>query len=335
MDHQNLKALIKDLVETFGPSGFEDPVRTLIEPLVEPFADELFVDALGNLVVHKKGNGHGQRIMIAAHMDEIGVMVTHITQEGFLHFTNLGFVFPATMMGSRLQFASGSEGIIYHESGYARSDPTTLEQHFIDVGATSKENCDIKVGDAAVFKREFRAQGNRLTAKSMDDRIGCVVAIETLRSLDSSPHDLYFVFSVQEEVGTRGAMAAANGILPDISIAIDVTPADDVPDIKKVSIELGKGPAIKVKDSGMISHGGLVRAFRQSAQEAQIPFQLEVLLRGSTDARSMQIAGPGSAAGCISIPCRYVHSQSETVDIEDVINAIELLTHFLSKPISL
>ena len=182
---------------------------------------------------------------------------------------------------------------------------------------------------------EFLAQGDRLSGKSMDDRIGCYVVLDALRRLKETPHDVYFVFSVQEEVGTRGAQAAANAIEPDIGIAVDVTPTGDVPKSRLLPVKLGEGPAIKVKDSGMISHVGLVRLMRKRAEASGIPYQLEVLDMGSTDARSMQIAGPGSAAGCISIPCRYVHSQSETVDAQDVENAVKLLLALLAEPFDL
>jgi len=194
----------------------------------------------------------------------------------------------------------------------------------------------VRVGDAAGFDRAFVARGNYLTAKSMDDRIGCYVAIEALRRLPAGvPHDVTFVFSVQEEVGTRGAEAAANRILPDVGIALDVTRTGDVPEAKAMSVSLGDGPAIKVRDSGMIAHAGLVRLMRRRAEEAGIRYQMEVLDGGSTDARSMQVAGPGCAAGCISIPCRYIHSPSETIDSRDVEGCIQLLVALLSGPIDL
>lgn len=327
--------LIKKLVEAYGPSGFEDQMRDLIRPEIEAYADELSVDAMGNLIAFKKGSGEGLKVMLAAHMDEIGIMVSHITKEGFLRFTNIGGVMPHTLRGNRVQFADGTIGIISSDPVEDRSKMHPLNKHYIDVGAAGKEDCPINVGDAAGFQREFIARGHHLTAKAMDDRIGCVVAIEAMKRLESSPHDLYFVFSVQEEVGTRGAMAAANGIEPDIGIALDVTLTGDTPEAQPMAVNLGDGPAIKVKDGGMIAHAGLVRAMRSRAEEAGIPYQLEVLLGGSTDARSMQIAGPGSAAGCISIPCRYVHSQSETVDANDVENSIKLLVELLSKAIDL
>ena len=327
--------LIKKLVEAYGPSGFEDQMRDLIRPEIEAYADEINVDAMGNLIAFKKGSGDGLKVMLAAHMDEIGVMVSHITKEGFLRFTNIGGVLPHTLRGNRVQFADGTVGVVFSDRVEDRSKMHPLNKHYIDVGATSKKDCPINVGDAAGFQREFIVRGDHLTSKAMDDRIGCVVAIEAMKRLDKSPHDLYFVFSVQEEVGTRGAQAAANGIEPDVGIALDVTLTGDMPEARPMAVNLGEGPAIKVKDSGMISHAGLVRAMRSRAEEAGIPYQLEVLVGGSTDARSIQIAGPGSAASCISIPCRYVHSQSETVDANDVENSVKLLVEVLSKPIDL
>jgi len=327
--------LIKKLVEAYGPSGFEDGMRALIRPEVEPYVDEIRVDALGNLIALKKGTGEGLKVMVAAHMDEIGVMVTHITEDGFARFTNIGGVFPPTLMGNRVQFANGTIGVIYSERLESRETVHPLDKHYIDVGANSRDDCPVTVGDAAGFTRSFVAQGDLLSAKSMDDRIGCAVAIEALQRLESTPHDVYFVFSAQEEVGTRGAQAAANGIEPDVGIALDVTMAGDTPEGPHLAVELGKGPAIKVKDRGMIAHGGLVRLMKRRAQEANIPCQMEVLEGGSTDARSMQIAGPGSAAGAISIPCRYVHSQSETVNGSDVEDSARLLVALLSTSIEL
>lgn len=331
--------LIRKLVEAYGPSGFEDQMRDLISPEIEPFVDEIIVDSLGNLIGHKKGasgNLNQRKVIIAAHMDEIGVMVTHITEKGYLRFTNIGGVYPHTLLGNRVRFGNGTIGVIGSDRLEDSKSIHPLNKHFIDVGATSREDSPVKVGDAAGFMRDLAVQGDRLVAKSMDDRIGCYVAIEALRRLPAGiDHDLYVVFSVQEEVGTRGAEVAANRILPDVAIALDVTLTGDVPEARAMDVGLGNGPAIKVKDSGMIAHAGLVRLMRQRAEEAGIPHQLEVLDGGSTDARPMQIAGPGSAAGCISIPCRYVHSQSEMVDSRDVEGAIRLLVELLTKPLPL
>ncbi|MCA9935246.1 MAG: M42 family peptidase, partial [Anaerolineales bacterium] len=170
--------LIQKLVEAYGPSGFEDGMRALIRPEVEPYADDVSVDALGNLIVHKQGDGSGLKVMIAAHMDEIGLMVTHITKEGFLRFTNIGGVRPHGLWGSRVQFADGRIGLISSDRITDRSKIHGLDKHFIDVGATSAEDCPVEVGAAVGFARPFHANGKFLTAKSMDDRIGCVIAIE-------------------------------------------------------------------------------------------------------------------------------------------------------------
>lgn len=327
--------LVKELVEAYGPSGFEDNMRDLIRPLVEDYADEISVDVMGNLIVHKRGDGSGLKVMIAAHIDEIGLMVTHITEKGFLRFTGIGGISPPTLAGNRVQFADGTIGVIYSEKWESRNQVHGLDKHYIDVGATGRDDCPVSIGDAAGFYRSFRAQGDFLVAKSMDDRIGCVVAIETLQRLEETPHDVYFVFSVQEEVGTRGAEAAANALEPDVGIALDVTRTGDTPEAHTMAVSLRDGPAIKVKDTGMIAHAGLVRLMRRRADEASIPYQMEVLDGGSTDARSIQIAGSGAAAGVISIPTRYVHTVSETVDANDVENCIRLLVEILSKPIEL
>ncbi|MEW5986887.1 MAG: M20/M25/M40 family metallo-hydrolase [Chloroflexota bacterium] len=332
-----MNELIRKLVEAYGPSGFEDGVRELIRAEIAPYFNEIRVDAMGNLIAHRPpdADGPGLKVLVAAHTDEIGVMVTHVTEKGFLRFTNIGGVFPHNLSGSRVQFADGTIGVIYWERLDDHTKVHPLSKHYIDVGATSRQDCPIGVGSAAGFTRSFVAQGRRLTAKSMDDRIGCVVMIEALKRLTSSPHDLYFVFSVQEEVGTRGAEVVANALTPDVGIAVDITPTGDMPEAPTLAVGLGQGTAIKVKDSGMIAHAGLVRLMRQRAEEAGIPYQMEVLERGSTDARSMQIAGPGCAAGCISVPCRYAHSTSETVDSEDVEASIRLLVEMVSRPIQL
>ena len=331
--------LIRTLVEAFGPSGFEDRVRDIIRPLVEPLVDEVTVDPMGNLIAHKRAAADSQnplKVMVAAHMDEIGVMVTHVTEKGFLRFTGLGGIYPHTLNGGRVRFADGSIGVIASDRVDDMGIIHPLNKHYIDVGATSREDCPVRVGEAGIFDRPLAVRGNHLTAKSMDDRIGCAIAIEALRRMTAAvPHDLYFVFSVQEEVGTRGAEAAANGILPDVGIALDVTRTGDVPETRPMDVNLGGGPAIKVKDSGMIAHAGLVRLMRRRAEEAGIAYQLEVLEGGSTDARPIQLAGSGSAAGCISIPCRYIHSPSETVDAGDVEGCVRLLVAVLSGDIDL
>ena len=331
-----MKALIQKLVESVGPSGFETAVRNLVRAEVESLADEVRVDALGNLIARKGSrSANGLRIMLAAHIDEIGVMVTHVDENGFARFTTIGGVRPHTCMGGRVRFTNGVQGVIGAERLEDASKIYTFEQLFIDVGATSRAECPLKVGDVAAFERPFLDLGNRMVAKSMDDRVSAAVLIETLRQIKESPHELVFVFSTQEEVGTRGATTAAYAIDPDLGISVDVTAVGDTPKGIKMEVSLGKGPAIKVRDGGMISDPRLVRLMVQTAEKAGLPYQLEVLEGGSTDARAMQIARGGMPAGCVSIPCRYIHSPSEMVDTNDVQNAVRLLVALLSQPVTL
>ncbi len=330
-----MKDLIKRLVETWGPSGYEDAVRALIREEVASAVDEARVDALGNLIVTKRPTvaGPGLRVMLAAHMDEIGVMVTHVDEKGFLRFTNIGGVNPLNLRGSRVQFQDGRVGVIGREEK-AEGEPT-LAQMFIDVGAPSREACPVRVGDPAVFYREFNDLGTRLAAKAFDDRIACAILIEVLRQLKETPHEVVGVFTVQEEVGLRGATTSAYGVDPALALAIDVTGSGDTPESKKRPMKLGDGPAIKVMDGGMLTHPKVKARLLETAQRLGIPHQLEVLEFGATDAAAMQLTRSGVPAGCVSIPTRYLHSPSEMVDYNDVTNAVHLLIGFLSAPIDL
>jgi len=331
-----MKSLIQTLVEVPGPSGHEAKIRQIVRELVEPIADEVRLDALGNLIV-RKGQlaGDGMRIMLAAHMDEIGVMVTHVDENGFARFATLGGVRAQYCPGVRVRFLNGTTGVIGVERQEDNSRTPDIDQMYIDLGLSSRKDSPIRVGDVAAFDRPFLDLGDRLVAKSMDDRIGVAVMIETLRQVSSSPHEIYFVFSVQEEVGLRGAKTAAYGIDPDLGLAVDVTATGDTPKGIKMEVSLGKGPAIKVRDAGLLADPRVVDWMVRSAESARIPYQMEILERGGTDAQAIQLTRAGVPAGCISIPCRYVHSQSEMVDITDVENAVHLLVTLLTQPIEL
>ncbi|NLF00307.1 MAG: M42 family metallopeptidase [Anaerolineales bacterium] len=327
-----MEELIRRLVETYSPSGSEERVRDVIRAEVEPLADEVRVDPLGSLVARKRGTGEGQRIVLAAHMDEIGVMVTYVDEKGFARFTSVGGVRSLSSVGARVAFANGTVGVIGLEE--KRDDPDkipSLAQLFIDVGATSREDCPVAVGDAAVFVRPLDKQGTRLIAKAMDDRIGCTVLIETLRGLKHTPHDVYFVFSVQEETSLSGARTSTYGIDPQMAIAVDVTDTGDVPECEPMAVSLGKGPAIKVQDSGMVAHPAVRDLMVHRAKDAGIPYQMEVLTAGTTDAAAMQLVRAGVPAGCLSIPCRYIHTPSEMVDAADVANGVRLLLEVLAR----
>lgn len=331
-----MKSLIQKLVETVGPSGNEKGVRDLVRAEIADYVDEIKVDAMGNLIARKgKKEANGMRIMLAAHIDEIGVIATYVDENGFVRFTSIGGVYPAYCIGGRVTFLNGTKGVINGDRLETPGTLPKLDQLYIDVGATSPADCPVKVGDMATFERPFVDLGNRLVSKAMDDRIGVAVMIETLKQFQTSPHEIYFVFSTQEEVGTRGATTAAYSIDPEIGISVDVTMTGDTPKGVKMAVSLGKGPAIKVRDGGMLSDPRLVQQMILAAEKANLPYQLEVLEGGTTDARAMQISRAGMSAGCVSIPCRYVHSPSEMVDYSDVQNAVKLLLSLLSNPIIL
>jgi putative aminopeptidase FrvX len=333
-----MKDTLKKLVEAYGPSGYEDQTRDLIRDEIKALADEIRVDALGNMIARKGTKGDdGLKIVLSAHMDEIGVMVTHIDKKGFARFTNIGGLSPFTLIGGRVRFADGVIGVIDIDEGMSawRGKMPDMQKMFIDTGATSPDDAPIKVGDAAGFIRPMAEAGERVIAKSLDDRIGCVVLIETLRQLKTTPHEIYFVFSVQEEVGLFGARTSAYGIDPDLGIAVDITATGDMPEATPMMVALGDGPAIKVMDAGMLAHPAVKNLMIERAEAAQIPYQLEVLRGGSTDAAAIQLTRSGVPSGCVSIPCRHVHTPSEMIDLNDAQNAIKLLVEILRQPIDL
>ncbi len=333
-----MKPLIQKLVETQGPSGYESQIRSVVRQEIEPYADAIEADALGNLVVHKgKGSPGGIKIMLAAHIDEIGVMVSQVDENGFIRFATLGGVRPHTCIGGRVRFLNGTSGVIYMEPPDDLTRVPTFEQLYIDIGISSKQDAPVKVGDVATFDRPFLDLGERLVSKAMDDRIGAAVLVETLKQVKDTPHQLFFVFSTQEEVGLRGATTAAFAIDPDLGLSVDVTGTGDTPRRTKVRMEvsLGKGPAIKVRDGGMLADRRVVDWMIRGAEKRALPYQIEILEGGTTDARAMQIARAGVPAGCLSIPCRYVHSPSEMVDYRDVQNAVQLLLELVCQPVQL
>ena len=336
-----MKSLIEKITQITGPSGYETQIRAAVRAEIEGLVDEIQVDNLGNLIARKNPTGgeNGLKIMLAAHIDEIGLIVTHVDERGFVRFAPLGGVNPLNLPGGRVRFLNGAQGVIGTER---RSDPSKrpdLEQMYIDLGVSSRKECPVRVGDVAAFDRPFVDMGKRLISKAMDDRISVVILIEVLRQMKAqklhTPHQVFFVFSVQEEVGIRGATTAAYGIDPDIGLAVDVTASGDTPNGMRMEVGLGKGPAIKVRDQGMLSDPRVVDWMMRGAEKARLPYQLEILEMGTTDARSIQISRAGVPAGCISIPCRYIHSPSEMVDYDDVQNAVRLILELVQHPVHL
>ena len=330
-----MKDLIRRLTEAYGPSGHEEQIRDIIRAEVQPLADDVRVDVLGNLMALKKGSGGGKKVMLAAHMDEIGLIISYVDEQGFLRFQPIGGVDATTLAGGRVQFADGSTGVIAAENRQEFKKDPELTRLFIDVGATSRDEAKARLGQAVGFVRPFADLGQRIVAKALDDRISCAILIEVLRRLEDSLHEVYFVFSVQEEVGLRGAQTCAYGLDPDLGIAVDITVAADTPEAKKLAMKLGAGPCIKIMDSGMLAHPGVKDAMIRVAEANGIPYQLEVLDRGSTDAAAIQLVRGGVPAGCVSVACRYYHTPSEMVDMGDVENSVKLLLAILKTSIEL
>jgi len=331
-----MKSLIQKLTGIPGTSGYETKIRAAIRTEIEATADEIRVDNLGNLIAYKRGSDpNGQTIMLAAHMDEIGLIATHIDDNGFVRFSTIGGVPRHSSLSGRVSFLNGTRGVIGHEALEDLNRLATFDQMYIDVGASNSADCPVRVGDPAVFDQPFLDLGDRLVSKAMDDRIGVAILIETMRQMPVTPNSVFFVFSAQEEVGVRGATTAAYSLKPNIGIAVDVTRSGDTPKGVKMEVSLGKGPAIKVRDGGMLSDPRLVDWMINTAKKANLPYQIEVLERGSTDAHAIQISRAGVPAGCISIPCRYIHSPSEMIDLKDAHNAVSLLVELLGQPIQL
>ncbi|HHW02735.1 MAG TPA: M42 family metallopeptidase [Thermoanaerobacterales bacterium] len=323
-----MKKLLKELTESFGPSGSEDKIRETIIERLKPFADSIKVDKMGNIIAQKGTSG--ERLMLAAHMDEIGIIVTNIDDKGFLRFSNVGGISPFTLIGERVIFANGTVGVF----GLEKMDDMKelkINKMFLDIGAKSGEEAKqkIKIGDMGTFYRECIISGDCIISKALDDRAGCAVLIKVLEQLKKPRYQTFFVFTVQEEVGLRGAKTSSFGVDPDLAIAVDVTPTGDTPEASKMAVELGKGPAIKVKDNSIISHPRIKDALISAATQKKVPYQLEVLEYGGTDSGAIHLSRSGVPSGGLSIPTRYVHTPSEMVNLKDMYLAVELLAGFI------
>ncbi|HCO69554.1 MAG TPA: aminopeptidase [Mesotoga infera] len=327
-----MKSLIEKLVTISSPSGREHAIREVIAGEIKPYVDEMKIDPMGNLVALKKGKS-GRKLLFDGHMDEIGVVVTHVDSKGFLRVDSIGGLSPYMLLGSRLVFDTGASGVVDVEGETIKDLRETMksldyDHIFVDIGATDKEDAEKKapVGTFGTYDSTFVDLGKRLVSKSMDDRIACAIMIQVLKELEKPEDDVYFVFAVQEEVGIVGASVAAFDIMPDMAVAIDVTAGPDTPkSFKRMGFNLGGGPTIKIKDRGSISSSRVVSRLKEVAEKRDIPTQYEVLIFGGTDARGYQMTGRGIASGTVSIPCRYVHSPHEMVDYDDVLNAVRLL----------
>lgn len=323
--------LLTELCGTFGPSGEEEAVAALVKRRVKDAVGEITTDAMGN--VYARRPGKGARVMLAAHMDEIGLVVSHIDPRGFARFSNIGGLRLDLAANQRVRLKSGRVGVIMEEER-GNKDDKKIDRLYIDFGYESGTAArkEIQVGDVACFDRGLECQGNRAISKAMDDRVACAVLIETARRVQKSPNDVTFAFTVQEEVGVRGAMPAAYTLNPDVALSVDVTMSGDVPECRPMEVALGDGPAIKVKDGGHIAHPRVRDLLVRLARKMKLKHQMEVLnLDGATtDAAAIHRVRGGVPTGCVSIPCRYVHTVSEMVDLRDVEGAVKLLAAFVT-----
>jgi len=331
-----MRETLKKLLNAYGATGREDKVRAVIREMIAPYVDEIQEDVMGNLICVKHGDGC--RVMLAAHMDQIGFVVSDIDEKGFLRVYYVGGIRRAVSLNRHVVFENGVHGVVSHEQEGFNPAENGMHQLFIDIGASSKEEAEkmVQLGDVAVYVPDvFELGADLMGSPAMDNRIGCAVLVEAIKQLKDCPNDVYAVFTVQEEVGLRGAKTAAFAIQPQLGIALDVTIAGDTPKGAKIAVEAGKGPCVKILDSSVICTPVVVRMMEDAAERAGIGYQREVLSGGGTDAGAMQLSRGGVASGVVSIACRYVHSACEVISISDAEGGAKLLAEMLSQKIEM
>lgn len=330
--------LLNEICTTPGAPGFEQKVRSLVLREVKSLVDEVEVDNMGNVYAIRRGTSD-KKIMVGAHMDEIGFMVTHIDDNGFIRFHTLGGFDPKTLTAQRVLIHGKKDVVgvmaskpIHVMTQDERNKVAKLQDYFIDTGLSAKEvNKLIKIGDPITREREFIEMGNCVNGKSLDNRLAVFILIETLKRLKGKklPYDLYAVFTVQEEVGIRGANVSALKIKPDFGFGLDTTIAFDLPGAAKHEMitELGKGTAIKIMDASTICDYRMVDFMKKTADKHKIKWQPEILTAGGTDTAGIQrMTEGGSIAGAVSIPTRHLHQVIEMAHKEDISGSIDLLS---------
>ena len=333
-----LNETLEQLSNACGVTGRENGVRELMIQLMKPYVDEIVVDKLENVIAIKKGKSTAPKIMLAAHMDEVGLMVKTITKEGFLQFTKMGGIDDRILPAQKVTVFSRKRafpGIIGSKPPHIQKEDErkkvmAFDELFIDIGAESKEDAlalGVAVGDPVGFDIKYVQLGRDVVmGKAFDNRAGCVAMIETLKMLEKTDYTVCAVGTVQEEVGLRGAATAAFGVDPDLAIALDVTVAGDTPGIREfdTSTKIGKGPVLSISDSGLITHPKVLQWLLDSAEEEKIPYQIEAGLMGSTDAARIYLTRQGIPSGNISIATRYIHSPVSVLCLKDIENAAKL-----------
>lgn len=327
----NPLAILNRLLEAAGPSGHEQGCARVIAEIVRPFVDEISVDPLGSLICRKKGTG--PRILAAAHMDVIGFMVSRIDEKGFLRVVPIGAHPAARLIGFPLRFLNGTEGLMFCSDFEGvrrrRFDEVKMEDMYVDIGAWSREEAEklVQPGDVAVFAgRARKIAGNKLLSPYLDDLIGCVVLLLAAAMRPAGGNDVYYVFTVQEELRARGAGPAAERVRPDLALAVDICHTGDCPAYsKEITAGLGGGPAVKLYDLSAMCDPRLAGHIKSVARSREIPFQNEIPSTGGTDAGAMQLSSLGVPVSGLSVATRYSHTPVEMCALEDVVDAARLL----------
>jgi putative aminopeptidase FrvX len=333
--------LLKKLSEAFGPPGQEDEVRSIIREKIAPHVDRIWTDTMGNLYAEKKGRqDHGPRVMLAAHMDEVALMITRIDKKGFLYFKTLGGIDqrilvakPVVIGRQRVPGVIGAKAVHLLEPE-ERKKAFSVKELYIDIGAKDKEEAEklVSIGEGAVFHSHFCPIGvNRVRGKALDDRAGCAALVELLQY--DYPISLTAVFTVQEEVGLRGGRIAAFSLKPDLALVLETTTAADVPEIKshQMATCLGKGPALTIMDRTLIADQDLLIALEEIAQSLDKPYQWKQTVTGGTDGGAIHLTEAGIPTAVVAIPCRYLHSPASVIDLTDYRHLLELIHGFLIK----
>lgn len=331
--------LLRELVEGHGVPGQEDAIREIVKRELGPICD-LKTDAMGNLICHKKGKGK-KKLMIAAHMDEIGFVVKYIDSKGFISLNPLGGFDPRQLNSQRVIVHTETgplNGVLMYgtKPKHMLTDAEAnagqkLESFFVDTGLGEKNLKKVALGDMVSMSRQMIELGDNFSCKAMDDRACVFLMIEAVKAAVKSDVDVYAVATVQEEIGLRGASAAGSSIAPDVVVALDVTLANDIPGVPESDhvTKLGGGTAIKLMDSSLICHPKVVAHFKQLAKSKKIPYQIEILPRGGTDAGGVQRLHGGIPAFTLSVPTRYIHTVNEMVSKSDLQASIDLLAAYI------
>lgn len=325
--------LLENLTQLWGVSGYEQKVREAVKKEAAPYADDVIEDAIGNVIVLKKGAGgpNAKKIMFAAHTDEVGFMVKTIESDGRLRVCNVGWNWTAAAYDEKVMFRNGLYGVV-NCVGPLEEANNKAGKLYIDIGAVSKEDAEkyVKLGDVCCYHGPYvHLVNNRISSKALDNRIGCYQLLEALKENDGKgPNDIYYCFCVQEEVGCRGSKVVAERIHPDIGVAVDITPAHDYPCDLEGSNKVDGGTAIKICDPSVICDETIVAVMEQCCEENKIPYQREVIDQGGTDASSINLSGTGVPVGGIVTVTRYSHTQSSVASLNDIEAGVDLIKAF-------